>query len=111
MDVGCCEMFTILCYRRVIEACLKLKATYSTLANGTVTVLVHGHAGDENLEITVDNGNVSVTATDKAADVELTHLQALAYFFAPECYLRAAAPAAIQSWFPAPLWGYSADAV
>ena len=111
VDLACCEMFTILCYRRVIEAFLKLKATYSTLADGSMTVLVHGHAGDEQLQITVEGGSVSVVPTDKAADVELTHLQALSYFFAPGCYLRDTAPAVAQSWFPVPLWGYAADAV
>lgn len=111
IDLACCEMFTILCFRRVIEAFLKLKATYSVLADGSLTVLIHGHAGDEKLEITVDNGNVSVTATDKAPEVELEHLQALSYFFAPGCYLRDNAPAEAQSWFPVPLFAYAADAV
>ena len=76
-----------------------------------MTVLVHGRAGDEQLEITVAGGNVSVTATDKAPQVELSHLDALSYFFVPCCYLRDKAPIVAQSWFPVPLWGYSADAV
>ena len=109
--VGCCEMFSILCYRRVLEACLKLKATYATLADGSLTVLVHGRAGDEQLEITVNGGAVSVVPTDKAPDVELEHLQAMNYFFSPVCYLRDNAPIVAQSWFPAPLWSYSTDAV
>ena len=111
VSVGCCEMFSILCYRRVLEACLKLKATYCALADGSLTVLIHGRAGDEQLEITVTGGNVSVVPTHKAPDVELDHLQAMNYFFSPVCYLRDNAPAAAQSWFPAPLWSYSADAV
>lgn len=110
-DLGCCEMFSIFCYRRVIEAFLKLKATYSTLAEGSLTVLVHGRAGDEQLEITVANGNISVAATDKAPEVELSHLDALSYFFGPVCYLRDKTPVVAQSWFPVPLWGYSTDAV
>lgn len=111
VDAACCEMFTVLCFRRVIEAFLKLKATYAHLANGSLTVLIHGCAGDERLEITVDNGQISVTTTGKEAAVELDHLQALSYFFAPVCYLRDSAPGAAQSWFPVPLWGYAADAV
>lgn len=111
VDTGCCEMFSVLCYRRVLEAYLKLKATYCRLAEGTMTVLIHGRAGDEQLFISVSGGEVSVTATDKAPEVELEHLDAMRYFFAPVCSLRDTAPAAAQSWFPAPLWSYSADAV
>ena len=108
---GFCEMFNILCYRRVLEATLKLKTTYATLAEGSMTVLIHGRAGDEQLEISVRNGNVSVTPTDKTPDVELDHIPAMHYFFSPICYARDTAPAVAQSWFPAPLWSYSTDAV
>ena len=108
---GFCEMFSILCYRRVLEATLKLKATYANLAEGSMTVLIHGRAGDERLEITVENGKISVLPTDKAPDVELEHIPAMHYFFSPVCYARDTAPAVAQSWFPAPLWSYSTDAV
>ena len=108
---GCCEMFSILCYRRVLEATLKLKASYARLAEGSMTVLIHGRAGDEQLEITVADGQVSVLPTDKAPQVELDHIPAMHYFFSPACYARDTAPAVAQSWFPVPLWGYSADAV
>ena len=111
VSTGCCEMFSILCYRRVLEACLKLKTTYATLAEGSLTVLIHGRAGDEQLEIKVEGGNVSVLPTDKTPEVELEHLEAMNYFFTQACYLRDTAPAAAQSWFPAPLWSYSTDAV
>jgi hypothetical protein len=104
-------MFSLLCYRRVLEACLKLKTTYATLAEGSLTVLIHGRAGDEQLEIKVEGGNVSVLPTDKTPEVELEHLEAMNYFFTQACYLRDTAPAAAQSWFPAPLWSYSTDAV
>lgn len=109
--VGFCEMFSVLCYRRVLEACLKLKATYANLAEGSLTVLIHGRAGDEQLEITVEKGKVSVVPTEKAPDVELDHIPAMHYFFSPVCYARDNAPAVAQSWFPAPLWSYSTDAV
>ena len=108
---GCCEMFSILCYRRVLEATLKLKASYARLAEGSMTVLIHGRAGDEQLEITVADGQVSVLPTDKAPQVELDHIPAMHYFFSPACYARDTAPAVAQSWFPAPLWSYSTDAV
>ena len=76
-----------------------------------MTVLIHGRAGDEQLEITVQNGAVSITPTDKTPDVELDHIPAMHYFFSPICYARDTAPAVAQSWFPAPLWSYSTDAV
>ena len=111
IEHSCCEMFSILCYRRVLEACLKLKASYAALAEGTLTVLIHGRAGDEQLEIRVEDGSVCVAPTDKAPQVELEHLDAMNYFFSPTCSLRDTAPAVAQAWFPAPLWSYSADAV
>lgn len=111
VSIGCCEMFSILRYRRVLEACLKLKAIYANLAAGSLTVLIHGRAGDEQLEITVADGSVSVLPTDKTPEVELEHLAAMNFFFAPACALRDTAPIAAQSWFPAPLWSYSTDAV
>lgn len=111
VNYGCCEMFSVLCYRRVLEACLKLKATYATLAQGSLNVLIHGRAGEERLQITVAGGDISVVPTDKTPEVELEHLQAMNYFFAPVCALRDTAPVQAQSWFPAPLWSYSADAV
>lgn len=111
VTVGCPEMFSVLCYRRVIEAFLRLKATYATLPEGELCVLIHGRGGDEQLRIVVRAGAITVEQTDAAPELELSHLEAMNYFFAPVCTARLTAPAHVQIWFPLPIWLYSADGV
>lgn len=110
-NVSCKEMFSVLCYRRVIEAFLKLKGTYCALPDGTFTTLIHGRGGDENLTITVENGNVSVIESALAPEREMNHLDAMRFFFSPTSMLRMRAPAAAQTWFPLPIYLYQADCV
>lgn len=105
------EMFSILCYRRVLEAFLKLKGTYTALPDGAFTVLIHGRAGDEHLTIRVKDGVVSVEDSTLAPEIELTHLEAARFFFSPTSTMRATAPAVAQLWFPLPLYLYQSDAV
>ncbi|MBQ8397123.1 MAG: GNAT family N-acetyltransferase [Clostridia bacterium] len=109
--VGCPEMFSVLCYRRVIEAFLRLKATYATLPDGELTALIHGRGGDEQLRIAVKDAQITVEPTDKTPDLELNHLEAMNYFFAPTCTARLTAPMHVQMWLPLPIWLYNADAV
>ena len=47
------------------------------LCSGTLNVLIHGYKRDENLAITVDGKNVTVTETDAKADIELEHHSAI----------------------------------
>lgn len=109
--VSCPEMFSVLCYRRVIEAFLRLKATYAPLPDGEFTALIHGRGGDEQLRIAVHNGEITVEATDSAPDLELGHLEAMNFFFSPTCTARLTAPIHVQMWLPLPIWLYNADAV
>lgn len=111
VGVECSEMFTVLCFRRVLQAFLTLKAGYANLCDGTLTVLIHGRGGDENLEISVVDNQVYVTATESVPQMELSHLDAMRLFFAPVCAIRESAPAEAANWFPAPLWMYDADGV
>ena len=111
VDINSGEMFSVFCFRRVVQAFLTLKAGYANLADGKLPVLVHGRGGDEQLAICVQNNQVTVTETDEAPMLELTHLDAMRLFFAPVCSIRESAPAVAGSWFPVPLCQYSADAV
>ena len=104
-------MFTVLCYKREIEAFLCLKAEYTQLPEGEFTVLIHGRGGDETLLIAVKDGNITVEETDAMPEMELEHLEAMRFFFALVCEKRRKMPHYIQCWFPLPLWEYSADAV
>lgn len=111
ITVGAPEMFSVYCYRRVIEAFLQLKATCTPLPDGELTALIHGRAGDEQLRIAVSGSAITVEPTDAKPDIELSHLEAMNYFFAPTCAARLSAPMHVQLWLPIPIWLYHADAV
>ena len=111
VTVGTPEMFSVYCYHRVIEAFLRLKATYAPLPDGELVALIHGRAGDEQIRIAVRGGEIIVETTDKTPDIELSHLEAMNYFFAPTYTARLSAPMHVQLWLPLPIWLYNADAV
>lgn len=111
VNAGCPEMFSVLCYRRVIEAFLRLKATYAALPDGEFCALIHGRGGDEQIRIAVKAGEITVESTDQTPDVELSHLEAMNYFFTPVCTARLTAPVHVQMWLPLPIWLYNADVV
>lgn len=104
-------LYTVLCFKRVIDAFLTLKTTYANLVDGKLNVLIHGRGGDEQLSITVKDNKVSVEDTTEAPDVELTHLQAMSFFCANISAIRCKAPAVASQWFPLPLWIYNVDDV
>lgn len=119
------EMFSVLNYKRVLEAFLRLKATYTALPDGELTVLLHGRAGDEHLRVAVEDSIISVenidaatsaaniaeNLTSKNLQLELSHLDAMRFFFSPDCVARRTAPDFVKVWFPLPLWIYAADCV
>lgn len=136
------EMFSVLNYKNVLEAFLRLKSTYTTLPDGELIALIHGRAGDEHLHISVKSGEFFITrvhpnaaavphtvssasessseadssknadpAATKIPQVELSHLEAMRYFFSPDCTRRRTGPDFVKVWFPLPLWIYAADCV
>lgn len=111
MSVCHVEQVNILNYARVIEAFLTIRAQRMNLCSGTLNVLIHGYKKDENLAITVDGKNVTVTETNAKPDFELDHLDAIA-FFAGQCSgERANIPAFAQSWFPIDFFASQQDNV
>lgn len=104
-------LYTVLCFRRVIEAFLSLKATYSNLSDGKLTFFVHGRGGDEQFTVTVKDNKVSTEVTNDKPDMELTHMQAMNMFFSNVSLVRNNAPSVAMQWFPLPLWIYSVDDV
>lgn len=106
-----CESYTVFSFERVCRAFLAAKATYEALADGELTLLIHGFAGDERLKICVHNGIPTVTATDEAADLELEHKEAMLLIFGVFSPLRVKLGAAERSWFPLPLHTDNADEV
>ena len=47
-----CDMFNVFSYKRFVGAFLEFEASYKPMCDGTLTVLIHGFAGDEKLKIT-----------------------------------------------------------
>ncbi len=113
MQTGCSMSYTVLNYALVIEATLALKATYTTLADGKLTVLIHGRAGDECLEITVKDHQPSARKlpTDTPVDFEWSHLDAMNILFAPFSPERNGLSSIPHGWLPLPIWMYRADEV
>ncbi|MBE5818985.1 MAG: GNAT family N-acetyltransferase [Clostridiales bacterium] len=102
---------TVLCFKRVTEACLAFKATYTKLVDGSFTALVHGRGGDEKFTISVCNNKVSVEYTDAEPDIELNHHDAMSFFCACESCQRYNGPAVADQWFPLPLSVFHVDEV
>jgi hypothetical protein len=104
-------MFNILNYKKVTGAFLKFKTTRETLADGTLTLFIHGYAGDCKIKLTVENNTASVEDFDGDCDLELTHMEAMQFLFGLYSpYTRKLEPA-MRSWFPLPLYVDSADHV
>jgi Predicted acetyltransferase involved in intracellular survival and related acetyltransferases len=110
-ELGNSENYTILNFKNVIAAFLKLAGTQAKLSDGAVKLLIHGRAGDENLYIEVKDGEVIVEITEKTPEYELSHFDAINTLFAAVSVSREKLPAVVQSWLPLPLYTQHVDAV
>ncbi len=106
-----CEMINILDYAAFIEAFLAVKAQRTALTSGTLVMLIHGFKGDERLEITVSGNKVSVSKTEKPADIELEHREAVRCISALYSEARTRLPAFAAGWFPVDFFAFSQDNV
>lgn len=113
VSTACSMMYSVLNYRRVVTAFMKLKATYTDLPDGAISLLIHGRGGEERLLISVADGKPSVEIADEGCPphLELSHMEAMNLLFAPVSPLRDTLPAIYRLWFPLPLWIYKADEV
>lgn len=105
------EQLNILSYKNFVEAFLAIKAERVNLCSGTLNVLVHGYAGDENIAITVDGRNVTVTEAEAKPDIELDKLEAVAFFASAYSSERLSLPAFAQNWFPLDFFMHGQDNV
>jgi hypothetical protein len=117
--IGICEsycletskFFSVLNYKKVVEAFMELKATYTDLPDGKIVLDINGKAGNEKIAVSVNNGKISVEYTDDAADLTLEHIEAMNLLFAPISIKRDRLPDFVKMWFPLPIYVYSSDAV
>ena len=105
------KSFSVLNYRTVIEAFIKLKATYTDLPDGVLVLGINGRSRRENIMITVCGENIAVEYTDAEPEIELDHLDAMNLLFAPVCPRRERLPIHAKIWLPLPIYLYSSDAV
>ena len=105
------ELYSVLNYKHICEAFMKLKATYAKLPEGELVLHIDGRAGEENLIFRVQGGIPSVENTDREPQIKLSHLEAERLLFASANPERFSLPAFAQLWFPLPIWMYSADMV
>ncbi len=113
-QTGCSMSYSVLDYACVIDAFFALRASYRTMADGELTLLIHGRARDERLCLSVSDGVPAVRSVDEATpvDLELSHLDAMNLLFAPLSPARESSEMAVlRDWFPLPLWIYRADEV
>lgn len=112
-NTGCSMMYTVLNYRAVTEAFFELRATYDHLPDGTLSLLIHGRGGEERICLSVRDGKPTVTPlpADAPVDLELSHLDAMNFLFAPFSPMRDRMDHPCRLWLPLPLWIYHADEV
>ena len=97
------EMLNVLNWQRVLEALLKLRASFQPLQDGVFTVQVNDQAP---LTIRVESGMPSVSAEGRVPDLSLTHLEAERALFGLEAF---ATGGAYKNWFPLPFCASPAD--
>lgn len=105
--VGDNENFSVFCFEAVLRAFLGLKSQLHPLADGALSVLIHGVSGDEALTLRVKDGaaevNKGLSQEAGTPFIELDHLAAMRFFFRGHAAERNTLPLEIASWFPLPL--------
>jgi len=101
--IGHTEMIRVLNWKNVLDACLRLKASYMRLEDGRLALEIDG----KSVVITVENGVPSVTCEGCAPDLTLTGLEAERLLFDME---RALCPdPRLRNWAPLPFPMSSVD--
>lgn len=111
MDVeGSCKI-SVYRYQQVLHAFLQAKALEHPLPDARFACLIHGWRADEQLEIICQNGQAVVQPTEKAPELELSHLDAGNFFFANHSKYRRELPNAGAGLLPLPFFLFSQDHV
>ncbi len=106
-----CKSFSVLNYKAVVGAFMKLKATYEKMPDGKLVLNINGRGGNENIALTVKNGVPSCEYTEEKADMKFEHIEAMNLLFGLCCPERDMLPDFARIWLPLPLFVYYSDTV
>ncbi len=104
-------LFNILNFANVAEAFLAFKADREVLADGEITLEIHGIKQIEKFRMAVENGKPSVTEYDGECMLVLEHKEAMQFLFGLYSPYTSSLRPELRTWFPLPLWMESADDV
>lgn len=110
-DIEPCKSFTVLNYKPVVSAFMRLKSTYTQMPSGSFVFEVDGMGGRERLKLEVISGEIKVEASEEEPEAVLSHLEAMNLLFAPVSVARERLPAHARAWLPLPIYLYASDAV
>ena len=110
-DIESSKSYSVLNYKAVTDAFLRLKLTYTHLPDGRLVLDIDGRGGREKIAIEVRDGVPSVTDTEEKADLTLGHIEAMNMLFGVVCAEREELPDFAKLWFPLPLFIYYSDTV
>lgn len=97
-------------YQKVLTAFMRAHAEETRLPDLQMTCLIHGIAGDERLSVTVRDGRVDVRPVVGDCQIELSHIEAENFFFAPYSPTRRRF-GSVGGVFPSPFFILSQDCV
>ncbi len=101
---------TVLNWKRFVKAYFELKASYTPLCDGSVSFLIHGYKKDEAFTLTVKDGKPGIS-DEIYNPIELTHHEAVAFFFSLYSIKNYDLPAEIAPWFPLHWYIHPSDKV
>ncbi len=105
------ECYTVLNFENTVRGLLKVKAATEPMVEGSIKLLIHGYAGDEQIKISVRDNKVDVVKTKEEPDLELGHHEAIRLLFSLSSAERRSLTLSAAQWFPLPLHCFNFDSV
>ena len=97
MEIIPCQMLYVLNFENTLRALMKLNALCRTLQNGEAVLKI----GEEQLLLSVKDGETACEKTDKTPDLTLTPMEAQRLLFLPTRLLLNDTPV-LKNWLPLP---------
>ena len=105
------ECYTVINFANTVRGLLKVKAATEPMVDGSINLLIHGYAGDEQIKISHQGNEVDVVATTDEPDMELGHHEAIRLLFSLSSTERRNMTMNAEQWFPLPMHCFGFDSV